>query len=112
MLFRSHNAEFTNCTFNHNANNPTFEIRSLDQSVSFTGCDLGDSVFNDRSRATFDGKHAASIFGEGSLSMIVAIVALIAAAASIWVNVSSKKKALAVGEAENAEESETEESAE
>jgi hypothetical protein len=96
-VFSGHNAEFTNCTFNHNANNPTFEIRSLDQSVIFTGCDLGDSVFNDRSRATFDGKTGVgSIFGEGSLSMIISFVALIASVAAIVVNVSSKKKVVPV----------------
>ena len=49
-----------------------------------------------------------SIFGEGSLSMIVAITALIASAAAIFVSVSSKKKAVPA-EADNAEEPEDEE---
>ena len=49
-----------------------------------------------------------SIFGEGSLAMIVAITALIASAAAIFVSVSSKKKAVS-STANNVEETEDEE---
>ena len=63
---------------------------------SFVDCDLGDSGFDDRSKATFtdtDAKNGVgSIFGEGSLTMIVAFVALIASVASIVVNVTNHKK--------------------
>jgi hypothetical protein len=107
-VFTGHNAEFTNCTFNNNANNPTFEIRSLDQSVSFTGCDLGDSVFNDRSRATFDGAvGVGSIFGEGSLTMIVAILALIASGVAIFLIVYYNKKKVVPVAANGAADTET-----
>ena len=96
-VFEGHTAAFTNCTFGNNAYGPTFNITSSDQSVTFTNCELGDSSFNDRNRATFDGAAAVgSIFGEGSLAMIVSLVALIASAAAIVVNVSSKKKAVPV----------------
>ena len=92
-VFKGHNAEFTNCTFDHNSYNPTFSFMSSDKNVTFTDCNLGDSSFNDRSRAIFDGAAGVgSIFGEGSLSMIVSFAALIASVAAVVVNVSSKKK--------------------
>ena len=87
----------------------TFFFKEGNQ-LEFTNCDLGNSTFNDRSRATFDGAvGAGSIFGEGSLAMIVSFVALIASAAAIVVNVSSKKKVLPAAANNEAEENADEE---
>jgi hypothetical protein len=59
-------------------------------------CDLGNSSFNDRSRATIVDSNAAdgpgSILGEGSLTMIIALLALVASAVSIGMTVASNKK--------------------
>ena len=71
-------------------------------------CDLSDTTFENKSMVTFSDKAVGSIFGEGSLAMIVAITALIASAAAIFVSVSSKKKAVP-STANNAEETEGEE---
>ena len=86
---------FKNCTFTGNSIDSKYKTFNFDEQnvLDFENCDFGDSTFNDRSRATFDGAAGVgSIFGEGSLAMIVSFVALIAAAAAIVVNVSSKKK--------------------
>ena len=115
----SSTSAFTNCTFDRN--NPSrkypysFEFVNRGNQPTFVDCDLGNSTFNDRGRANIVDTDAqngtASIFGEGSLAMIVSIVAIIAAGAAILVSVSTKK-ALAADKTENAEESETEKSAE
>ncbi len=68
-----------------------------------TDCDLGDTTFKDKGMVTFSDKAVGSIFGEGSLAMIVSFVALIASAAAIVVNVSSKKKAVPVATNEAAD---------
>ena len=102
---------FASSIFSENTtreNHQTFYFDKENQ-LEFTDCEFGNSSFNDRSRATFDGKTGVgSIFGEGSLSMIVAITALIASVAAIFVSVSSKKKAVSAP-ANNAEETEDEE---
>ena len=56
-------------------------------------CTLGDTTFENKSMVMFSSTAVGSIFGEGSLTMIVAFVALIASVAAIIVNVSAKKKA-------------------
>jgi hypothetical protein len=50
----------------------------------------GETEPSDRDES--DSEQAASIFGEGSLTLIVAFVALVASAASIVVNLASRKK--------------------
>jgi hypothetical protein len=94
-------SKFDSCTFDNNSSEDGYYVFYFKEGnqLEFTNCDLGNSTFNDRSRATFDGKHAASIFGEGSLAMIVATLALVAAVAAIFTNVYSKKKVL-VGNAD------------
>ena len=68
--------------------------------ATFYDCDFGDSTFgvdNPKivdSDATDGTRYSASIFGEGSLTMIVAFTALIVSVAAIFVSVSSKKKAV------------------
>ena len=103
---------FTNCEFNNNPGKQwpsyySFNFSSRNSKVKFVNCSFGNSTFNDRSRATFedDSKFPASLFGEGSLSMIVAFVALIASVASIIVNVTErKKKTVPVTKTESSEE--------
>ena len=51
-------------------------------------CQLGDTTFEDKTMVAGVG----SVFGEGSLSMIVAIIALVASAVSIFLIVDMKKK--------------------
>jgi hypothetical protein len=58
-------------------------------------CDLGDTTFKDKSMVAFSNKAVGSIFGGGSLAMIVAFVALIVSVAAIIVNISSKKNKVA-----------------
>ena len=65
----------------------------------------GEVIFADVSETPVT---TGSIFGEGSIAMIVATTALIASAAAIFVSVSSKKKAVPAA-ANNAEETEDEE---
>ena len=89
---------FTNCEFSNNPGKQwngyySFDFLSTTSKVKFVNCSFGNSTYNDRSRATFeDSKFPASIFGEGSLALIVASVALIASIASIIVNVTERKK--------------------
>ena len=87
---------FTDCTFSGNTVSKeyyhTFYLDTSSQ-INFNTCDFGDATFNDRSLAIIDGAvGAGSIFGEGSLTMIVAILALVASAVSIFLIVDMKKK--------------------
>ena len=91
---------FTKCSFEHYdySDNDTHALylKKAGNHPSFVDCDLGNSRFDDRSKAKFTDTDAqngvGSIFGEGSLTMIISLVALIASVAAIVVNVSSKKK--------------------
>ena len=71
--------------------------------VVFENCDMGDSHFEQwvldyvkfvdcENTPHSTVRHFASIFGEGSLTMIVSITALIASVAAIGVSISSNKK--------------------
>ena len=102
---------FTDCTFSGNTRNKEHNTFYLDTSsrINFNTCDFGDATFNDRSLAIIDGAvGAGSIFGEGSLTMIVALLALVASAVSIFLIVDMKKK-LVPATANNTEENEDEE---
>ncbi len=99
---------FKNCTFENNkvpdAENLFKEIDddwiytfAVDEEVlTFIDCKMSDSTYYDRDNMKFTdadaANGAASIFGEGSLALIVAFVALIASIASIIVNVTARKK--------------------
>ena len=77
--------------------------------MTFTDCDFGDSTFVGKEFMKISGNNAtASIFGEGSLTMIVALLALIASAVSIFLTVYYNKKK-AVPEAADTKEAEDEE---
>lgn len=94
---------FRNCTFK---NNDCSDVSLYDDgighdfyasTITFYDCDLEDSTFGFENPKIVntdapDGAPVASIFGEGSVAMIVSLVAFIASAASIVVNVTSKKK--------------------
>ena len=102
---------FTDCTFSGNTRNKEHNTFYLDTSsrINFNTCDFGDATFNDRSLAIIDGAvGAGSIFGEGSFSMIVSLVALIVSGVSIFLIVDMKKK-LVPATAKNTEENEDEE---
>ena len=100
----------TECTLNNNTPaDGTADIQvETKGTLVLTDCTLGDTTFKDKNMVTFSDKAVGSIFGEGSLTMIVAITALIASAAAIFVSVSSKKKAVS-STANNAQETEDEE---
>ena len=65
-------------------------------SVELNDCELGDSTFNDNSRVNIvnsaRAKSVGSMLGEGSLTMIVAILALITSGVSLFLIVDMKKK--------------------
>ena len=117
---------FKNCTFENNkvpdAENLFKEIDddwiytfAVDEEVlTFIDCKMSDSTYYDQDLMVFVDTDAAngsnfpgSIFGEGSLALIVAFVALIASIASIIVNVTARKKqTVPVTDAEQAEDNE------
>ena len=65
-------------------------------SVELNDCELGDSTFNDISRVNIvdsaRAKRLGSMLGEGSLAMIVSLLALVASVTSIVITASGKKK--------------------
>lgn len=101
---------FNYCKFNNNnTNNPDeYDFYAYQDRVSmFEKCDLGDTTFNTKKYVNFGNGTGleGSIFGEGdgSLSMIVSILALIASVASIGFCVTLRKKITAPATANNAE---------
>jgi hypothetical protein len=106
---RSDESTFVRCTFNNNVSssaiNDIHAFNFTDDGTSFIGCDMGDSTYNKEKYAKFadsdvglDYKEgytqskAGSIFGEGSLTMIIAILGLVGSIASIGISVASNKK--------------------
>ena len=89
---------FEKCTFNNNSSAKFAATFFCDDytDMTMTDCDLGDSTFQGKEFIKFVDSSApdgvGSIFGEGSLAMIVAFVSLIAVGVSIWMNVSLSKK--------------------
>lgn len=109
---------FTNCKFSYSDPMPelddTFFFNVPNAGLSFIDCVFGDATFHNKGAAQFvdadapNGNFPASLFGEGSLSMIVAILALVASAVSICMTVVyNKKKAVSVA-VNNAVETEEE----
>ena len=94
------NAEhtFTKCKFNNN-HSPEDGWCSFSGTgyakITLIDCDMGDSTYENKEYIDFvdtDAKNGpGSIFGEGSLAIVVAFVALVVSIASIAVNVSLKK---------------------
>ena len=88
----------TNCSFGKGAPTEDFKhtIYFTDVSnIAFTDCNLGNSTINNRQFATFMSRSriaAASMFGGGSLAVIVSFIALVASATSISANMASNKR--------------------
>lgn len=84
-----------NCTFSGNTidkSYKTFEFGE-DNKLNFENCDFGDSTFNDRARATFDGAAGVgSIFGEGSFTTVLLLISLVTSIASMGVTMANNKK--------------------
>ena len=108
---------FRNCTFNNNLmtkpemfhqfnqDYPALSFYAEDCTLTFEGCDMGNSTYDGLEYIKFvDCKNApntsnfpGSIFGEGSLALIVAILSLIASGVCIFLTVYyNKKKAVPV----------------
>ena len=90
---------FSNCKFGAGSAYDDFKndfLFEVDETgITFVDCDFGKATFNDKNAVKFVGGTVSngigSMFGEGSLTMIVSFVALIASVAAIIVNFSSKK---------------------
>ena len=105
-------SHFTDCSFSDNVTSLTDRTFYLNEGceLAFNNCELGNSTFGHRDRATFDGKvGVGSIFGEGSLTMIIALLALIASGIAIFLVVYYNKKKVVPAAANNATEAEDEE---
>lgn len=90
-------ATFENCSFGGNnspVGNYAFTTHEKGRLV-FRNCMMGDSTFKNEKAAIFqdaNGNVVGSIFGEGSLTMIVALLALIASGVAIFLTVYYNKK--------------------
>ena len=136
MVMRSVSANyddnyFKNCTFNNNkmtseqktfveykgeAFDITINSTSDDVRLVFENCDLGDSVFKeiqfghikfvDCTNAPKIPNGIGSLFGEGSLTMVISLLAFIVSVAAFSVNISANKakKVVAVKEKDAEEE--------
>jgi hypothetical protein len=88
---------FTNCTFSNNGFEKDFAFEGCRKAeFELIDCQFEGSAFEKQEYIKITDSDAkkgiGSLFGEGSLSMIVSFIALIASAAAIVSNVSSKKK--------------------
>jgi hypothetical protein len=86
----SEKVNMNECTLNKNAsidNAPDIQVETKG-TLAMNDCVIGDTNFEDKGKV----EGVGSLFGEGSLAMIVAFVALIASIASIIVNVTARKK--------------------
>jgi hypothetical protein len=96
---------FANCKFSagseHNEFKYDFQFGDEKSGITFVDCDFGKATFNNKNAVKFIGgtvsNAAGSILGEGSLSMIVSILALVTSGVSIFLVVYyNKKKAVPV----------------
>ena len=102
---------YEKCTFTTNYQYDKYRTFIFDEGnkLDFIDCVFDENTtFNDRSRATFDGNAVGSIFGEGSLAMIVSILALAVSGVAVFLIVDMKKK-LVPAAAKDAAEAEDEE---
>jgi hypothetical protein len=72
-----------------------FEFWEDESGVTFEDCEFNNSTFNDKNAATFYGGNVSntvgSIFGEGSLAVILAFAALVVSVASFTLNVAGRR---------------------
>ena len=87
-----------------------FQFDDEKSNVTFVDCDFGAAKFNNKNAATFVGgtvsNGVGSIFNEGSLSMIISILSLIASGGCIFLTVYYNKKKAVPATANNAAETE------
>jgi hypothetical protein len=105
---------FSNCKFDAGSTyrefDYDFQFKSKNEDITFVDCDFGNATFSDKNAVTFVGgtvsNGVGSIFGEGSLTMIISILSLVASGVAIFLVVYyNKKKAVPVA-ANNAAETE------
>ena len=88
-------SSFTRCTFKGNTPDKyTFDFAG-DSNLTFVDCQMNESTYDNKNHARFEAatsSAAASIFGEGSVAMIVSLLALVASVASICLTVAYNKK--------------------
>ena len=102
---------FANCKFSagssHEEFKHDFQFKGEKAGINFVDCDFGKATFSNKNAATFVGgtvsNSTGSIFGEGSLSTIIALLALIASGVSICMTVAQSKKKTAPAAAEDEE---------
>jgi hypothetical protein len=105
---------FTDCVLNNNIgmlsdNNYTINVDFVGKGPTFVNCDMGNSTYNDRNSVQIENGGTGSIFGEGSFSMIIAILSLIASGVAIFLVVYYNKKKAVPAIANNAAETTDEE---
>ena len=94
---------FTGCTFNNNRDpeakhafhNEKHSAIGIIGNIHFVDCDLGDSTFSTKMGFSFSDSSkmlTGSILGEGSLTMVISLLALVASIASVGVCISLNKK--------------------
>ena len=101
----SKSSTFTNCQFSAGSTykvgdrefNYDFELDLTDAGITFAVCDMGDTTFANRNAFKFvDGNGvengAGSLFGVGSFTVILSILALAVSVAGMGVTLSLKKK--------------------
>ena len=93
------------CTLNKNAsidNAPDIQVETKG-TLAMNNCVIGDTNFEDKGKV----EGVGSLFGEGSLSMIVAFLSLIASGVAIFLVVYYNKKKAAPVAANGATDTET-----
>ena len=119
---------FKNCTFENNKvlnpenlvegsdNNWIYTFRVYGEDLTFIDCKMSDSTYSDRDDIVFENTDApkirslrfGSMFGDGSLAMIVSLLALVASGTAIFMTVTNNKKMTAPASANSAEEADEE----
>lgn len=88
---------FTSCRFNNNKGVESQYTFEGDYRVKLTlvDCDLGNSTFTLKKYINITNANTfmtASVFGEGSLAMVIAVAALIVSCASLGIQITANKK--------------------
>ena len=99
----------TECTLGNNTS-AEFGVDVMvdtEDTLVMIDCEIDDTTFEDKSKVMFSNKAVGSIFGEGSLTMIISILALIASGTAIFLVVYYSKKKAAPAAANGATDTET-----
>lgn len=107
---------FKNCTFNNNSKVESYgDFYDVSTTLTFYECDMGNSSYVECPGLQFVDcgvtGHVGSIFGEGSLSVIISVLALVSSAVSICLTITFQRKKVAPAvaiESKNEEEKEEE----